>query len=76
VRGEIPDPTGSTFGLLGISHSPEGAGVVARNESSGADLVLDGEARRTDTLLREGFARPSAAGRLELRLPQLGPPAR
>ena len=63
VRGEIPDPAGNTFGLLGISHSPEGAGVVARNESSGADLVLDGEAAgATDTLLREDSLDRPAAG--------------
>lgn len=63
VRGEIPDISGNAFGLLGISHSPSGAGVVARNESAGADLVLDGEANgAADTLLRQdALDRPSAS---------------
>jgi len=54
IRGENPDTSGAAFGALGISHSPAGAGLVARNESVGADLVLDGEANgATDTLLRQ-----------------------
>lgn len=63
IRGENPDTSGSAFGLLGISHSPSGAGVVARNESAGADLVLDGEANgATDTWLRQdSLDRPSAS---------------
>ncbi len=62
IRGENPDPSGSAFGIFGIGHSPAGAGVVARNESAGADLVLDGEANgATDTLLRQdSLDRPSA----------------
>ncbi len=62
IRGENPDASGSAFGLFGISHSPAGAGVVARNESAGADLVLDGEGNgATDTLLRQdSLDRPSA----------------
>jgi len=62
IRGENPDLSGSAFGLLGISHSPAGAGVVARNESAGADLVLDGEGNgATDSLLRQdSLDRPSA----------------
>lgn len=62
IRGENPDTSGSALGLLGISHSPGGAGVVARNESAGADLVLDGEANgAADTLLRQdSLDRPSA----------------
>lgn len=44
IRGEIPDPTGETYGLVGISDSPNGAGVGAANTAGGADLVLDGSA--------------------------------
>lgn len=62
IRGENPDISGSALGVLGLSHSPAGAAVVARNESSGADLVLDGEANAaTDSLLRQdSLDRPSA----------------
>lgn len=62
IRGENPDTSGSALGVLGIGHSPAGAAVVARNESSGADLVLDGEANAaTDSLLRQdSLDRPSA----------------
>ena len=62
IRGENPDTSGSAFGIFGIGHSPAGAGVVARNESAGADLVLDGEANgAADTLLRQdSLDRPSA----------------
>ncbi len=62
IRGENPDGSGNAFGVLGLSHSPAGAGLVARNESAGADLVLDGAANgETDTLLRQGsLDRPSA----------------
>ncbi len=63
VRGESADLSGNAYGLFGISHSPQGAGVVARNESVGADLVLDGEAQgQADTLLTQsGIDRPSAS---------------
>lgn len=62
IRGENPDISGSALGVLGLSHSPAGAAVVARNESAGADLVLDGEANAaTDSLLRQdSLDRPSA----------------
>ncbi len=62
IRGENPDTSGGAYGLLGINHSPAGAAVAARNESAGADLVLDGEANAaTDTLLRQdSLDRPSA----------------
>ncbi len=62
IRGENPDSSGNAFGVLGLSHSPTGAGLVARNESAGADLVLDGEANgASDTLLRQdSLDRPSA----------------
>ncbi len=32
IRGENPDSSGNAFGVLGLSHSPAGAGLVARNE--------------------------------------------
>lgn len=63
IRGESADVTGNAYGVLGISHSPSGAGLVARNEAGGADLILDGEAQgQADTLLRHGgIDRPSAS---------------
>ncbi len=43
VLGEVADPAGETYGVTGVSHSPDGAGVRAENSSSlGADLVLGG----------------------------------
>jgi len=55
IRGENLDGSGSAYGLFGITHSPEGAAVVARNEAGGADLVLDGEAQgEADTILTQG----------------------
>jgi len=62
IRGEIPDTTGSAYGVFGITHSAAGAGVVARNQSTGPDLILDGEAQgEPDTLLTQsGLDRPSA----------------
>ena len=64
IRGEIPDTTGSAYGVFGITHSAAGAGVVARNEAVGPDLVLDGAAQgESDTLLTQsGLDRPSASG--------------
>ena len=64
IRGEIPDTTGSAFGVFGITHSAAGAGVVARNEAVGPDLVLDGAAQgEPDTILTQsGLDRPSASG--------------
>ncbi len=43
VRGEVPDVVGETYGVEGVSHSPDGGGVRAENSnSSGGDLVLAG----------------------------------
>jgi len=66
IRGEIPDTTGSAHGVLGITSSPQGAGVVARNLSAGADLILDGEAQgEPDTLLTQnGIQRLVGTGAL------------
>ena len=62
----MTDSAGSVHGVFGVTHSAQGAGVVARNESGGPDLVLDGEAQGlADTLLSEsGIDRPSAAARV------------
>ena len=64
IRGEIPDTSGNAYGVLGITSSPQGAGVVARNQSTGPDLILDGDAQgEPDTLLTQsGLDRPSASG--------------
>ena len=45
IRGEMPDPTGESYGVAGISNSPDGAGIGAANAAGGADLVLDGTAQ-------------------------------
>jgi len=60
VRGEVADPGGETYGVVGVSNSPAGAGVRAgNNDVAGADLVLAGapDARMTEG----GFSRTSAA---------------
>jgi len=42
IKGSIPDATGETYGVVGLSNSPDGAGVAAANLNGGPDLVLDG----------------------------------
>ncbi len=42
IRGEQPDPSGDTYGVVGTSASPNGAGIGAANTAGGPDLVLDG----------------------------------
>ena len=42
IRGDVPDASGETYGVVGISNSADGAGLAAGNTSGGADLVLDG----------------------------------
>jgi hypothetical protein len=63
IRGEMPDPAGETYGQVGVSNSPDGAGVGAANTAGGADLVLDGSAQGVaDAELSEsGIDRSSAA---------------
>ena len=63
VKGSSPDPTGEVYGVVGLSASPDGAGVAAANSGGGPDLVLDGsEDGVADTELSEsGIDRPSAA---------------
>ena len=42
IRGEQPDFSGETYGVVGINASPDGAGIGASNVTGGPDLVLDG----------------------------------
>jgi hypothetical protein len=62
VTGSVSDPTGETYGVVGISNSPDGAGLGAANTNGGPDLVLDGTADgQADTLISQaGIDRPSA----------------
>ena len=63
IRGEQPDVAGETFGVVGVSASPDGAGLGAANTAGGSDLVLDGSADGVaDAELSEsGIDRPSAS---------------
>lgn len=60
IRGDVSDAVGETYGVVGISNSPDGAGVGAANTNGGPDLVLDGSADfLPDALLSEsGIDRP------------------
>jgi hypothetical protein len=62
VRGEMTDPAGETYGVTGISSSPDGAGFGAANTAGGADLVLDGsfDLEADTELSQSGIDRPSA----------------
>jgi hypothetical protein len=42
INGNVTGATGETYGVVGISNSPNGAGLAAGNTNGGADLVLDG----------------------------------
>jgi hypothetical protein len=42
IRAALADTTGVTYGVVGVSNSPAGAGVAADNTAGGADLVLGG----------------------------------
>jgi hypothetical protein len=44
IRAEVPDTTGVTYGVVGVSNSTSGAGLAAQNTAGGADLILDGPA--------------------------------
>jgi hypothetical protein len=61
IKGTVGDVVGETYGVVGISASPSGAGLGAANSSGGADLVLDGSTNGAiDTLLSEStLNRPS-----------------
>jgi len=55
IRGEQPDLSGESYGVVGISASPDGSGLAAANMASGgADLRLDGSVDgAVDAQLRE-----------------------
>lgn len=42
MRGELPDTTGVTYGVMGVSNSSDGSGLAGDNTAGGADLVLGG----------------------------------
>ncbi len=59
VRGEVADGVGETYGVRGVSNSPDGAGVRAdNNNAAGADLVLGGSP--VAELTESSFSRDSA----------------
>jgi hypothetical protein len=63
VKGEMPDPTGETYGVVGVSNSPGGAGLGAANTAGGPDLVLDGaEDGETDALVSQDGIVLSSSG--------------
>lgn len=59
IRGEQPDFSGETFGVVGLNASPDGAGVGAANIAGGPDLVLDGAVPAEFS--ESGVDRPSGA---------------
>jgi len=61
VRGEVPDPGGETYGVVGVSNSPAGAGLGAANTVGGPDLVLDGGGSTNTAISETGIDRSSAA---------------
>jgi hypothetical protein len=62
VKGTVSDASGETHGVVGVSNSPDGAGIGAVNTGGGPDIVLDGAASgAADALVTEaGIDRPSA----------------
>ena len=63
IKGGISDATGETYGVVGVSNSPDGAGLGAANTNGGADLVIDGSAEgQPDAIVTQaGIDRPSAS---------------
>lgn len=60
IRGEVPDPTGETYGVEGISNSADGAGLSAENTADATDLRLQGDGMEPDAELTEStLDRPS-----------------
>jgi hypothetical protein len=59
VRGEVPDPGGETYGVVGVSNSPGGAGLGAANTVGGPDLVLDGGGLTNTAISEAGIDRAS-----------------
>lgn len=74
IRGYQSDGSGETYGVVGMSGSPDGGGIGAANLVGGPDLVLDGIAQgQTDARLSQaGIDRPSAANE-EFRFWNSGP---
>jgi len=63
IKGTVPDPTGETYGVVGISNSANGAGLAAANTNGGPDLVLDGFSDGADAdaiFSQAGIDRPAA----------------
>ena len=69
IKGTVSDVTGETYGMVGISNSPTGAGMAAGNTGGGADLVLDG--------LRTAISIPSSRrrGSIGRRVTRSGSPS-
>lgn len=42
IRAGVPDASGENYGIVGLSNSPNGAGLAGANTNNGPDLVLDG----------------------------------
>jgi hypothetical protein len=63
IYARIENPSGETYGVIGMSDSPDGAGIAAANTAGGADLVLDGSFDGTaSTFVSErGIDRPSGS---------------
>jgi hypothetical protein len=63
IKGEMLDPSGEAYGVIGISNSSNGAGVGAGNTNNGPDLVLDGsEDSDPDAIFTQaGIDRPSSS---------------
>lgn len=59
IRGEQPDFSGETYGVVGLNASPDGAGIGAANIAGGPDLVLHGTVPAE--LSEVGIDRPSAS---------------
>ena len=56
----MPDTSGITYGMLGVSNSSDGAGFAAQNTAGGADLILAGSPPTAVT--ESGIHRSSFAG--------------
>jgi len=42
IRGELDLSSGTVYGVVGVSNSPDGAGLGAENSTGGPDLILGG----------------------------------
>jgi hypothetical protein len=63
LRASLPDTDNESYGVVGLSNSPAGAGVAAVNTDGGVDLVLDGSAdgNVSTELTESGIVRVSTA---------------